>query len=104
MKAIKTRSKILQIKDDTGIWVDESAQVENNFFNDFKARFKFTWVDSIDINMEVSKLASQEDNEFLLKPIEDSKIKEVICQIQKFKALGPDGFGAAFFQLFACYS
>jgi len=41
---------------------------------------------------------SVEDNDRLLQPIQDSEIKEAIFQMDKFKALRFDGFGATFFQ------
>jgi len=43
-------------------------------------------------------MVSDEDNCLLLKPVQDSEVKEAIFQMDKYKSLGPDGFGAAFFQ------
>jgi len=43
-------------------------------------------------------MVSEEDNYLLLRPIQDQEVKDAIFQMDKYKALGPDGFGAAFFQ------
>ena len=43
-------------------------------------------------------VVSEEDNFLLLQPIQDQEIKDAIFKMDKFKTLGPDGFGAAFFQ------
>jgi len=39
MKARRTRSKIMKLKDPSGVWVDESSQIESMFINEFTARF-----------------------------------------------------------------
>ena len=43
-------------------------------------------------------VVSKEDNINLIKPVEDHEIKEAIFHMDKYKAPGPDGLGAAFFQ------
>ena len=43
-------------------------------------------------------LVTDNDNGQLLQPVHDSEIKYSLLQVDKFKAPGPDGFGAAFFQ------
>ena len=48
--------------------------------------------------MEMLNLVSEEDNDSLLQPIKDSKIKEVVFRMDKFKVLRSNGFGDAFFQ------
>jgi len=40
MKTRKTRSKITKVKDNSGVWVDESAPIEKMFTTEFAARFK----------------------------------------------------------------
>jgi len=39
------------------------------------------------------------NNAKLLQSVHDSKIKDAIFQMDKFKAPGPDGFGAAFLKI-----
>jgi len=50
------------------------------------------------IEVDLPKVLAKEDNDNLVKPIEDCEIKDAVFQMDKFKALGPDGFSAAFFQ------
>ena len=40
MKARKTRSKILKLKDPFGVWVHESTQIESMFVTEFTNQFK----------------------------------------------------------------
>jgi len=40
MKARKTRSKFMKLKDTLGVWVDESSQIESMFVNEFISKFK----------------------------------------------------------------
>ena len=98
MKARKTRSKITKIKDNSGIWVDEFAQIENIFITDFTIRFKSAQAVTSNMEMKMLNLVTVEDNQRLLEPIQDSKIKDTISQMDKFEAPGPGGFGAAFFR------
>ena len=42
-------------------------------------------------------MVSLEDNMSLIKLVDNHQIREAVFQMDKFKAPGPDGFGAAFF-------
>ena len=48
--------------------------------------------------VDLPNVISMDDNLNLVKPVETHGIKEAVFQMDKFKAPGPDGFGAAFFQ------
>ena len=98
IKARKSISKITKIKDTSGVWIDESVQIEKMFITDFTTIFKSTQAVTSNIEMEMSNLVNVEDNQRLLEPLQDSEIKDSIFQMDKFKALGPDGFGVTFFQ------
>ena len=50
------------------------------------------------VTVDLPRSVSNEDNDQLLRPIQDLEIKEVVFQIDKYKALGSDGFGATFFE------
>jgi len=56
MKARKIRSKITKIKDTSGMWVDESAQIEKIFITDFTTRFKSAQAITSNIEMEMPNL------------------------------------------------
>ena len=65
-QSMKTRSKIMKLKDSSGVWIEEPTQIERMLINDFSARFKSTQVNSADIDMEMLNLVSTEDNDKLL--------------------------------------
>ncbi|KAJ8419810.1 LOW QUALITY PROTEIN: hypothetical protein Cgig2_003195 [Carnegiea gigantea] len=58
MKARKTRSKITKVKDNLGVWVNESAQAEKMFTTNFTARFKSVQAGTSNIDMEMLNLKS----------------------------------------------
>ena len=68
------------------------------FTTNFIARFKSAQASTSNIDMEMLNLVTAEDNQSLLQPIQETEIKETLFQMDKFKAPGPDGFGAAFIQ------
>ena len=72
-------------------------QLQHVFVNDSKLRFKSAHGSS-SIRVDLPTRVSEVENENLIKPVEDFEIKEAIFQMDKFKALGSDGFGAAFYQ------
>ena len=98
MKVRKIRSKIIKIKDNSGVWVDESAPIEKMLITDFTTRFKSTQAVTSNMEMEILNLVTVADNQRLLEPIQETEIKDALYQMDKLKAPGLDGFGAAFFQ------
>ena len=50
------------------------------------------------VTVDLPRSVFNEDNDQLLAPIQDFEIKEAVFQMDKYKAPGSDGFGAAFFQ------
>ena len=48
----------------------------------------------------MSKVATEDDNNFLLNPVMDDEIKKALFKIDPHKAQGLDGFGPYFFQQF----
>jgi len=49
-------------------------------------------------------IVTTDNNVTLVAPIQDSKIKNVAFQMDKFSAAGPDGFGTAFFKIIGILS
>ena len=98
MKARKTKSKILKLRDTSGVWIDDPSQIASMFVNDFSARFETAHQTAPNFQIDMVNSISTEDNDLLLQPVHESEIKEAVFQMDKFKAPRPDGFGAAFFQ------
>jgi len=96
MKARKLRSTINKIKDSSGVWLEDDADIQKLFVNDFELCFTSAQGPS-NINVDLPDMVSPEEHENLIKPIEDYERKEVVFQKGKFKAQGSDGFSAALF-------
>jgi len=67
MRARKTRSSIVRIKDLSGVWVDSPTQIQKLFVHDFTTRFKSSHQNSINIDSDLPMVASEEDNFNLIK-------------------------------------
>ena len=79
------------------MWVEEPTQIEIVLINDLSTRFKSAHVNFANPDMEMLNLVLAKDIDRILQAIHDFDIKETIFQMDKFKSLGRDGFGAAFF-------
>jgi len=99
MKARKSHSKIIKIKDASGVWMDEPNQIQQLFIHDFTTRFKSSsHTNTTNIEIELPKMVLEEDNDILLRPIQDQEVKDAIFWMDKYKIPGPNSFEAAFFQ------
>jgi hypothetical protein len=52
------------------------------------------------ITRNIPKLVTPKHNVMLMRPIEHEEVEEAVLQMEKGKALGPDGFTVDFFQCF----
>jgi len=98
MRTRKSRSKIIKIKDASGVWIDEASQVQQLFVQDFTSRFKSTLINTALPNFELLMIVSEEDNYLLSIPIQNHEVKDAIFQMDKHKTPRSDGFGATYFQ------
>jgi len=55
------------------------------FVHDFTARFKSSHPNATRVEIELPTMVSEEDNDFLLRPIQDQEVKDAIFQIDKYK-------------------
>jgi len=101
MKARKSRSNIIKIKDASGVWTEEAPRIQQLFIQDFTSRFKSSHTSTTRLDVELPMVVSEEDNFLVLQPVQDQEIKDAIFQMDKYKTPGPDGFGAAFFQYYS---
>ena len=87
----------MKLKDTSGVWVNESAQIKSMFVDEFTAWFKLDQAGPPNVQIDVIILVIADDNETLLALIRDLKIKKAVFQMDKFSAPRPNGFGAVFF-------
>ena len=88
MKVRKTRSKITKIKDNLGVWIDKSAQIENMFIADFTIGFKSAQTATSEIEMEILNLVTVQDNQRLSNPFKIQKLRMLFFKWTSLKLLG----------------
>ncbi|KAI9119593.1 hypothetical protein K1719_009469 [Acacia pycnantha] len=87
----RQRNKILRLKDERGIWLEEMEEI-NNAFNAFYQNFFSVGPQPMEQTLGyVNSVVTNADNSSLMKPITSLEIEEVVFQIGANKALGPDG-------------
>lgn len=96
-------NRIQQIKDDQGCWVDSQEGIFQSFQNYF--RRLYTSQQTYKANQIQEQLSivpmptvSKEKKMKLEEPVQNEEIIQALFQIGPFKALGPDGLPAAFYQ------
>jgi len=90
---------ILRIKDESGVWLDDFASIQQKFIMDFSTRFTSARGAPLGFNGPLaSPMVTAEENAWLTKPVSDDEIYNAVFQIDPHKAPGSDGFGASFFQ------
>ncbi|KAF9593492.1 hypothetical protein IFM89_023604 [Coptis chinensis] len=93
------RANISQIKDSNGTTHQQREDIGNCFVNYFSDLFSSTVDDLPGSYFDViPQLVSDEDNECLLRPVQDSEVFEALNHMGSLKAPGPDGFQALFFK------
>ena len=90
---------ILRIKDTSGIWIEELAAIQQKFLVDYSSRFNSAHgTRSRTFGFLALPVVTAEENADLIKPVTDDEIYTAVFQMDPYKAPGPDGFGASFYQ------
>lgn len=99
----RAMSRIVHIKNEDGILMEDPMEVESRLVNHFKASFEDA--DKIDVGFILNELQKVEMPKIshnqsldLNKPIINLEIKNNVFQLGPQKALGPDGLPTFFFQ------
>lgn len=95
----RRKAKITTIKDNNNIWIEDPEAIKElvqNYFIDLFRNQNDT--QGTYFLMNNHKSLSNEDNETLRIPVTDSEIWNMVRSIAPFKAPGPDGLQAIFYQ------
>ena len=96
-------NKITCIENENGILTHDMEEVKSLFLDGFKSLYQTKMVSSsisYQVDMGWSVQIAQVDAEALNLPPSDLEISNALFTMKPFKALGPDGIHASFFQRF----
>ena len=101
----RSKDRILQIKDESGVLTDKPEEIVNIFLDSFKRSYSGSSNLTVnDILHELQGLPipilSEHHLQSLNLGILDREIEEVVSQMGPYKALGPNGIPVCFFQHF----
>ena len=98
----RARSKILHIKDEEGLLLEDPLENENRLVTHFKSPYEDTALLSVDSilselqSFDIPKLSHQQCLD-MSRPVTSWEIEDTIFQLGPHKASGPDGIPAFFF-------
>ncbi|KAL0006038.1 hypothetical protein SO802_013599 [Lithocarpus litseifolius] len=101
--ARRKRNHIASVKNSVGEWITDERDVMEHFRSGFislytTAQSKAVWCTNHTSTWQVQ--LSEEDNFKIAKGVSSAEIKEALWSMKAFKAPGPDGLHAGFFQRF----
>lgn len=99
----RIKNKIVSLRDGNGDWIGNETDVVKHVRDGFIALYTKGNVTSIRRTWQIPSwqvCLSDEDCAYLSEPISDQEIKNAIWFMKPFKALGPNGLHAGFFQRF----
>ena len=103
VKQRRARSKILHIKDEEGLLIEDLLEIENRLVNHFKSSYEDLALLSVDSilselqSLNIPKLSHQQCLD-MSRLVNSWEIEDTIFQLGPHKALGPDGIPAFFYQ------
>eukprot|EP00253_Pinus_taeda_P016535 PITA_16535 len=98
----RQRNKIFSIKNQEGQRVVQHEEIETVLVNHFKAIMKEPHIDRSEaiakIGREIPNLITRDQNLALMRKITREEVEDIVRNMKRNKAPGPDGFTVEFFQ------
>ncbi|KAK4254083.1 hypothetical protein QN277_009512 [Acacia crassicarpa] len=95
----RQRNKILRLRSDAGIWLEDKKEIHEIFSSYYKNLFSSGGPRLMDqALLYVKEVVTADDNCLLTQPVLDQEIEAAVFQLGAAKAPGPDGLSAIFYQ------
>ncbi|KAI9077346.1 hypothetical protein K1719_040659 [Acacia pycnantha] len=95
----RQRNKILRLKDEGGVWLEEREEINCTFDAYYRKLFHSVGSRPMEQALAyVDRVVTDEENSNLKRPVSNLEIEEAVFQLGANKALGPDGYTALFYQ------
>ena len=99
----RQRNKIRCIMDRTGEWIYDEAKIKDHIQDGFSklytSKMCMVSIESLVANFSCYMLF-EEESRWMGREVDDEEIKTALWSLKPFKAPGPDGIHAGFFQYF----
>ena len=101
--ARRKRNHIASVKDERGLWLSDESEVMEHFRSGFVSLYTTSleaafWVPSHDVSWQIHLTEQAKASIGAMVTMEE--IKDALWSMKPYKALGPDGLHAGFFQRF----
>lgn len=94
----RRRNHIGAVKDENH-WFTEKADIQSYFLKNFQTLFTSNYPFIPDgLEGVVQPLISDEENDLLVRVLEEDEIKAAVWDLHPLKSSGPDGFSGIFFR------
>ncbi|KAI9109172.1 hypothetical protein K1719_019795 [Acacia pycnantha] len=95
----RQRNKILRLKDEGGLWLEEREEINKAFDVFYRKLFDSMGPRPMEQALAyVDKVVTDEENYNLMRPVSNLEIEEAVFQIGSNKAPGLDGYTTLFYQ------
>jgi len=97
--ARRKKKTIIKLKDDCGIWIDNTQHIASKFISDYKAQFIANIRGRNNLtDIQIRQVITDIDNIELVKLLDQEEVRQALFAIDSNKTPGPNGFGAGFFK------
>ena len=91
---------VVKLKDDCGMWIDNSKDIASKFIIDYSARFKSNHTSTQNFtNIQLQQIITDSDNSKLVKLPDKEEVRQALFAIDSNKTPGPNGLVQVFLSI-----